>query len=1457
MQNNSLLTQKSRNFAANLIEYSQLKKLKHIFNSIIWALVGAYILLIVLVHLPSVQGFLGSQVATALQKKFGTKVSVGKVDLGFFNRLIVDDVLILDQKGDSMIYATRLSAKADIMPLLNGRISIASAQLFGLNANVYKDNANSPTNIQFLLDSLASKDTTKHTPLDLHIGSLIIRHGAIRYNQHDVPEVHGKFSDKHIGIKDLSAHIILNKVTDNNINVLVKKIAFKERCGFQLNSLHFKLIADKSSATLEDFELELPHSNISIGDTHATYKMENGKLSMPTLQFDGSIEQSKLTLADVSCFVPIFRNFKEAVFVSAKLRGTNTSIKCQQISLKTSSGSINLQANLQLSDWDKTLRWRTNVDNFNLTESGIAFIDKNMNKKVKLPKELLRIGDINFKGKAQGKGREILSEGKLQTGVGNLDFNFSSSKQGHMTASLSTKGIAIAKILANKQFGNLSASITASGTKDQFQVKGTASKFDFNHYTFHNIKLDGSYSKKTLKGMASIKDPNIQLAVIGNYSLANKKYNVNANIDHLVPNVLGIKTKDKSLVLDNIHVTAQNENEDSYLDLDAPFADIHARGEYDLAGIYQSISNMLAEKLPTLPGIKHTQKTYKNDFTVQANIYSTEVINKMFGLPLSVSSPIHINGNVSDAEKDINLYITLPLFTYNGKAYHGGSIDLSTIGDSLTLDARICQGMPYEQAPDYKLHASASNNKLYTLLYYNNHSTKLPVMGMVNAETTFSKNSNGKTTLDVSVSPSSLMLGDAKWDIQPSHVTYFKDNLIVEDFTIKHEKQYVKIEGKATPNANDSILAELKDVDVAYILNLVNFHSVDFTGKASGKAIVKSIFNSPEAYAKLDISEFTFENGPLGILHANVNYNKELQQIDIKALADDGPDHQTDIEGYVSPAHNYIDLGIEAKGTSMKFMENFCGSFMDNIEAYAYGKLNVVGPLNNINLVGDIDARGKMHMKQLGTEYTFKHLRAHAIPDDIILNADTIYDSRNHFAIVNGGIHHKHLTKLSYDLDVNARNFLGYDTHEFGDNTFYGTVYATGNVGIHGKSGETVIDIDAQPEAGSIFVYNAASPDAISDKSFIHWHDVTPEWEKPFHLSDNTKVDNDIDITSDMRINFLVNTNPNLTLKLLMDPQSGDYINLNGSGVIRANYFNKGSFDMFGNYLIDHGVYKLTIQNLIKKDFQFMPGGVIAFGGNPYNAPLNLQAKYTVNGVPLSDLNIGRSFSSNNIRVDCLMNIKGTPGAPSVDFGMDLPTVNSDAKQMIYSLINSQEEMNQQVLYLLGIGRFYAQAKNNQSSENAEQQSQTSLAMQSLLSGTISQQINTVLSGLIKNNNWNFGANISTGDDGFYNAEYEGILSGRLLNNRLIFNGQFGYRDNPNASQNFIGDFDLRYLIFPNGNLSIRMYNQSNDRYFTRNSLNTQGIGLILKKDFNGFWDFFGIKKKTKKNKQKKAQENK
>lgn len=1429
-----------------------MKKFKHICNGIIWTLIVLYLLLIVLMHLPSVQTFLGKEVAEALADKFGTKVEVGKVNLGFFNRIIIDDVMMYDQQGDSLIYASRLSAKIDYMAATQGKISVSSAQIFGLRANLYRQTAKSPANFQFVLDSLASKDTTQHKPLDLHIGSLIIRRGAIAYNQRDVAPRSGIFSPQHIRVSELSSHILLNHVTDNSIDLLLKKLSFKDESGFKLQSLHFKLQADRQKATLKEFRLLMPRSELVLDDLKATYRFEGKRFIPESLRFEGGIQQSKITFADVASLVPALRHFDDAVFVSSRFLGTAKSISVPSLNLRTGSGSINLQARGSYSHASSHPAWNADIANLNLSPAGVEFLAENLGSKVKIPKEIQRLGTIHLTGKAKGYEKVLSAKGNIETDAGNISLQ-AVKNDDRIKASVDTRGVNLGRILDNRKLGTVVARIDAHGTMKHIFAKGNIARFDYGNYDFHNIEIDGDYDMKALRGTASIADPNVNLSVKGDYHLGSRLYALNAAINHLRPTVLGMKMHDPSYSLDNISISANNKGKEGHLDVEAPFVSLYARGQYDLTTIYGSIMRLVADKLPTIPGIsKHAAKGY-NDFTLQANITSAEVLQRMFGLPLSLSLPVHINGNISDAEKNVNLYINAPNFSWDGSAFHDANIELNTIGDSLRMEARISQGLPYEKAPVYRLRAAAADNNLSTLLYYANQSSKLPITGKIDARTQFFTSDNGATGVHVTVNPSEIMLGEKKWLLNPADIIYRKNELTVDMLNFSHGDQHIIINGKATPQATDSIVADLKDVDVAYILNLVNFHSVDFAGKASGKAVVKSIFQTPEAYANLDVKDFVFENGPLGTLHAKAAYDNQEGQINIDATAEDGPEHLTVINGYVSPKRNYIDLGIEAHNTSLKFMENFCGSFLNNVEAWCKGKLNVVGDLKNINLVGDVVAHGRMHMKQLGTDYTFNHLRAHAIPDDIQFEGDSIYDSHyngkhSHFALIRGGIHHKHLTRLSYDLDIDANNFLGFDTHEFGDDTFYGTVFATGTVGIHGKSGETIIDIDATPEPHSIFVYNVASPDAISAGSFIHWNDATPYIYRPYSPDNDKdkKKDSSSNFSSDMRINFLVNTNPNLTLKLMMDDQTGDYITLNGNGVIRANYYNKGGLDMFGNYVVDHGQYKLTIQNIIKKDFDFQPGGTIAFGGDPYNAPLNLQAKYTVNGVPLSDLNIGRSFSSNNIRVDCLMDITGTPGAPKVDFSMDLPTVNSDAKQMIYSVINSQEEMNQQVLYLLGIGRFYTQTKNNQTSEDASQQSQTSLAMQSLLSGTISQQINNVLSSFVNSSNWNFGANISTGNEGFNNAEYEGILSGRLLNNRLLFNGQFGYRDNANATQSFIGDFDLRYLIFPNGNLSIHVYNQTNDRYFTRNSLNTQGVGLIMKKDFFNLRDLLGIKKKSK-----------
>lgn len=1453
---------------------------KRIINITIWTLIGLYTAIIILLHIPSIQTYIGGCVADALCDKFGTKVKVGRVDLGFINRLILDDSYMQDKNGEQMLRVSRISVKINLLALANGQIEITSAQFFGLHANLYKATPEAKPNFQFVIDALASKDSTKQkTPLDLQINSLIIRNGEISYRVLSRPSRPGKFSADDINARNISAHIIINRITDDSLNVKVKRIAFDERCGFKLKSLSLSAIACRTKTKIENFKLELPATLIQIPSLQASYRMKNGQIEMPTLQFDGSIKAPYISPSDLAVFVPTLTRLNMRPALDIQFNGTGSSLTVNKISINTTDGSLLLVANGGVKNYPANPSWYTNIDQLKAGQQAISNIYAVATGK-NVPNIIERLGNVQITGYAGGDKKNIASEGKLHTSPGNLTLAF--DKRGDkITAHMETVRFDIGSLVNDNKLGHISANLNVHGSsKDNFAAQGRVYDFDYNGYKYRSLNLNATYRNKRLEGKANIDDPNVQLTAIGTFVNNGAKPNLQlkANIAHFEPNTLRLTDKwqqtafaaniacdikgsdlnnaDGSIELhdfamrgpeteyniNNVSVKTGYNNGNHFLDVDSDFGTIDINGHFSYNTIVRSVLNMVAAKLPTIPGLTHKPQREFNDFTLNASLNSTEWMNRLLGIPLEIHRPLNISGEIDDKNEKINLWCDVPSFTFNGNRFSDAFINVESPSDTLKADIRIKKLADKGKYMALHLNAGASDNHLNTSLSFRNNE-RHPLKGIINASTVFAKDEEGVSTAYIDVLPSRATIGDTTWHVAPSSIIYSKNKLQVNSFSVSHDNQMLAINGTATKSENDSLLVTLNDIDVSYVLNLVNFHSVDFFGMASGEARIAGAFSEkPLLSADVIVKDFKFETGRMGTLYANVGYNHEEGNIEINAMAKDEDNRWTDINGYVSPKHNYIDLAIDAHRTRAEFMESFCGSFMDNVNADINGNVNVVGPLNNINLVGKAVVDGSVRLSALNTTYWMRGDSVTFVPDEIKFKGDTIYDRNGNIGIMTGSIYHKHLTNLSYALKVKAKNLLAYDTHSFGDNTFYGTAYVTGDCDIKGKSGEVVIDIDAVPEKNSILVYNAADQSSIGSTDFITWKDNNVEETD----STDTEHNNKVDISTNIRLNFLINCNPNATLKLIMDEKTGDYITLNGDGVLRASYFNKGSFDIYGNYIVDHGVYKLTIQNIIKKDFTFQKGGSISFGGDPYNAALNLKALYVLNSVSLADLNIGRSFSNNNARVNCLMNITGNPNSPKVDFDLDMPNMSNDIKQMVYSLLNAEEEKNQQVLYLLAVGRFMAQNNNNNATGETPQYSQTSLAMQSFLSGTISQQLNSVLSNVINSSNWNFGANISTGTEGFNNAEYEGMLSGSLLNNRLLFNGQFGYRDNANATTSFIGDFDLKYLLFPNGNLAINVYNKTNDRYFTRNSLNTQGLGVIMKKDFTRISDLFFWRKKEK-----------
>ena len=281
---------------------------------------------------------------------------------------------------------------------------------------------------------------------------------------------------------------------------------------------------------------------------------------------------------------------------------------------------------------------------------------------------------------------------------------------------------------------------------------------------------------------------------------------------------------------------------------------------------------------------------------------------------------------------------------------------------------------------------------------------------------------------------------------------------------------------------------------------------------------------------------------------------------------------------------------------------------------------------------------------------------------------------------------------------------------------------------------------------------------------------------------------------------------------------------------------------MYSKYAITEGTYNFSLQDLILRDFTIKPGSSIAFNGDPYQAILNITAAYRVN-TNLSDLD--KSFSTDkdlnrtNVPVDALLNVTGDLQHPEIKFDIALPTLTSDVERKVKSIISTDDMMSRQIIYLLALQRFYTPEYMGSGSNGSAE-------LASVASSTISSQLSNMLGQLTDKVTLSPSFRSDRGD--FSDMEVDVSLSSKLLNNRLLINGNFGYRDKSTSQTTFIGDFDIEYLLNKNGNLRLKAYNHVNDQYYyLKSALTTQGIGIIYRRDFDNPFTFLKRRKKKSK----------
>ncbi len=1462
-----------------------------------------------LLNIPSVQQRFSAWIGKELSTYIGSRVSIDRIEVGLLNRLIVSDLELEDQSGKELLRVGRLSAKFNMLPLLRGKISISTVQLFSFHLSLERETPDATPNFQFILDALASDDSEKKsTNLNLRINSLLVRRGRVEYDVRSEENTPGRFNPNHLAVSNILANVSLKALQNDSVNAAIKRMSLEEEySGVDLKRLTLRVVGNNQAMRVDNFAVGIGNSLLRMDTIRMEYDNLNAFENFADeIHFAFHLTPSKVVLEDFSHFLPLFKNFQEAMEVEVEANGTMNQLNLSQLRLCSAEEHFVLQGDCTFSGLshpeDALLSGR--LSRLYADPEGVALLVRNLgNGSESVSPTLQHLGTVAFRGTVSGHLDNLVTYGTFQTDIGMLQTDLtlhSDSERGFLSyaGGVKTEALEIGKLLDNPKWGDVSFNLEVERSYVEHrepivQLKGVIASLTYNDHTYRDITLDGEYEQGGFNGIILLEDELGAFRMNGTIETASRTpvFNFTAELSHLRPHDLNLTSAyenaeisvklradftggsidemvgeinidslsyadtEKNYFLDNLRISAHRMDEGmgKRLSVESDFLRGNIEGDYSYATLPLSINRLLRHYLPSLIPSARKETVQENNFQFDLHLYNTELLSLLFQTPFKVYTHSTLNGYFSDRTQRMHVEGYFPRFSYGDRYLESGMVRCETAGEEIWTRVRFTNRRA-DDAVNVAIEAKAKEDEMETMIDWGNNNT-VTYGGKLAAVAHFLRTSLSPLKTIVNVAETRIILNDTLWTVHPSEVIIDSGKVYVNNFYFSNaEQRHLRINGVLSDQPQDTVRMDLQKINIGYIFDIADL-GVNFRGEATGPAYASGVLKTPVMSTDLNIHNFGLNDGILGDAEIHGEWHNEVNGIYLDARIQEESIARSHVYGFVYPLKptSALDLQIEADNTCLDFIHYYMQSITPEFHGRVTGDVHFYGKFKELTMEGDVLGDASIKVEVLNTTFHLKD-SIRIAPNGLTFQNNRIFDTQGNQGTMSGYLHYSHFKNLEYRFFFDADNLLLMDTQESYDFPFYGTVYGTGNVSIEGDAANGVtIDVAMTTNSNSNFVYIKEGVASAVDNQFIHFVDKTPrrvftdfteetneEWMLPQSVRNQ-------ETTGDIRLNLLIDATPDATMRIIMDQVTGDYITARGEGNIRTEFYNKGDVKMFGNYRINQGTYKFSLQEIIRKDFTIREGSSISFNGDPADATLDIKASYLVPSVSLNDLvpNASSYVEQTNVRVDCIMNLTGQLTSPELQLSIDFPNERDEEVQaLVRNSILTDEQMNLEILYLLSIGKFYT-PENVDSSNSSDM-------MSSVLSSTLSGQLNNALSQIINNNNWSVGTTLSTGDKGWTDMEFETMLSGQLLNNRLIVNGNFGYRDNSIANTNFVGDFQAEWLVNRSGDIRLKAYNETNDRYYTKTNLTTQGIGIIFKKEFSRwnellFWNRWKLKQLQKK----------
>ena len=1443
--------------------------------------------LFVAVQDPIVQKFAVRFAGGYLSEKTGADIKVGRLAVTPDLRVLIDDVMVKDLRGNTLAEIGALRTKVDVTDLIEGEIHVRHVEMRDVEANLITYEGEDEMNFAFLANAFAS-DTPKEKeskPMAIIIDKISLKHvDFMLWNQNTADSVKTAkhlMDYSHLDLDDICLEASDFYMFGDSIRANIANLSATELSGLELKHFETDAIVSQSGIRLKGLLMETNNSLFDMDLNMLLNGFDDFQSFVDSVVFDATIRPSDIMLSDIGVFTEVMYKMPNRIKFEGLFTGPIEHFRVDNMKAKLGK-STSFQGSISMHPLDFEDGYHTlNIKNMRFNYDDLAnFYIPSSTQTIPMPESLKPMGDSRLSLNFKGSYNDFKSDIKLASGVGNIDASISRSKSKNgdnlFAGNIYAERVKAGSIANSSKFlgdldmnADFSVKFPQKGNPE-LSLDGKVSQIQLLGKNVDVITLNGSMAENLFKGYLKVDDDDIALDFNGLIDFQNKKYpksDFEADIHYADLGALKlIKGDSISKISTKIYANMTGFDIDDLegsLRIDSMLY-CDSRGQYFMKSFNGSIVN---------------DNLMMRRINLNCDFFNFEMAGKMNFASLMMSLNEYADSFVHfpkwednrekfleyqkdhDVDQDFMVHLTLK--------------DMSTISRLLMPSVQIANnttvsGTYTSRTNSLNLTVRSKNVQVgaveindIELKHFNFIKTAMTSLSV--GEVVYGQSDSTSYGLD-NISLVTRMTNDTifarfKWD-DVSEVDHNK--ALIETYFHPHEQGGIFSITQADILINDSL----------WTASPLNFIDI-----ADGRTTLSNImFSHNDQFIRLDGYVPMASNDTLSVMMrqfdlSNIDMLLMASGIDLDGLASGDVLMSGIKEDPMVLANLQVQkLGLNGKGVGDAVIES---TWDNNDKALSLNAkiindelkrtLNMYGSYYTAKKTDNLDFIVELDSLQLNILSPFltgvvTNMKGFGKGNIAIKGSLQQPDIQGRLTLKDGGCKIDYLktyytfspTILVDNKSISFENMVLTDT--------LGNTARVEGVIHHNKLKDFNLDMKLYPRnflalatssndndtfygtaiaSGVVSVTGPFNNIKLSIGARTNYGtNLTIPLNKSAKVKDNdfiVFINNAVEEEEEVKkeekkqSNFGMELNVNATddasLKIILPSNLGT-IEATGNGNVKMATATSEDFTMYGDYTIKSGRFQLVLMELISRTFSLKSGGTLKWTGDPTDGHIDATGSYSVRA-SLSSLGIQVDSTANNsnVNVECLIHLKGNLLNPTLTFGMKLPNASEDITQTVFSIVDTTNNavMEQQALSLLILNSFAYAG-----------------------SGISTLSLTNILGGVQMNitDNINLGVSYHTGDANSYN-EYQLALRTQLFENRLLIETNVGVMTSSDAANasSIVGEVDMYYKLSKDGRLQAHFYNHSNyntnfnSAAFDRRSPYTQGLGLSYSRSFTTLRD--------------------